>query len=60
MAKFPSAVPAAGWDGVVLDDSRELVRLPTLHPGRGTEAHVGQMLAAARDPADFLRRLGAG
>ena len=60
VAKFPSAVPAAGWDGVVLDDSRELVRLPTLHPERGTEAHVGQMLAAASDPADFLRRLGAG
>ena len=60
VAKFPSAVPAAGWDGVVLDDSRELVRLPTLHPDRGTEAHVGQMLAAASDPADFLRRLGAG
>ena len=57
IAAFGERVPAAGWDGIVLDAGGELVRLPTLHPGRATEDLVGALLAASTDPDDFLRRL---
>lgn len=59
VSKFGAAVPAAGWDGVILDDSGDLVRLPTLHPHRATEEYVGHMLAESQDVGDFLRRLTA-
>lgn len=54
---FGSGVAAAGWDGVVLNVSGELMRIPLMHPERATNAHVGDILRASNDPADFLRRL---
>ncbi|MDO4887131.1 MAG: depupylase/deamidase Dop [Actinomycetaceae bacterium] len=56
---FGEKVPAAGWDGVVLDVGGQLVRLPLAHPGRATSAHVGSILADSASPADFLSRLEA-
>ena len=58
IAKFGHRVPAAGWDGIILDAEGELVRLPLMRPERATEDLVGEILRASADPADFLRRLG--
>lgn len=57
ISAFPSQVPAAGWDGIILDTEEGLVRLPLMHPERASRAHVGEILENADNPADFLRRL---
>ena len=58
--RFPEAVVAAGWDGVVIDlgPSRGLVRLPMPDPGLGTRALTESALMEASDVDDLLRRLG--
>jgi proteasome accessory factor A len=57
--RFPEAVVAAGWDGVVLDlgADRGLVRLPMPDPALGTRALTGAAIDAASDIDDLLRRL---
>lgn len=43
--KYGGAIAAASWDSVIFDVGREsLVRIPTLEPLRGTQAHVGKLL----------------
>lgn len=57
--RFPEAVVAAGWDSVVLDlgAGRGLVRLPMPEPALGTRALTAQVLEAAVDVEDLMRRL---
>ena len=60
--KFPENVAAAGWDGIILDvpGYKDLVRLPTIRPSRGTRPLVGQMLESSQSVEDFLIRLTKG
>jgi proteasome accessory factor PafA2 len=57
--RFPDAVVAAGWDGVVLDlgGDRGLVRLPMPDPALGTRELAGAAMDAADGVDDLLRRL---
>jgi proteasome accessory factor A len=59
LRRFPSAVVAAGWDGIVLDlgDDRGLVRLPMPEPGRGTRALTEEALRTAGGVDELLRLL---
>ncbi|MEX1177895.1 MAG: depupylase/deamidase Dop [Nitriliruptor sp.] len=60
LRRFPDQVVAAGWDSLILDVGRDaLQRLPMMEPGRGTRAHVGQLLEDATDIGDLLDRLRA-
>jgi proteasome accessory factor PafA2 len=60
--QFPGEVRAASWDSVVLDvpSLPSLRRIPLRDPWRGTEAHVGALLADCPDAATLLVRLGQG
>jgi len=57
--RFPDAVVAAGWDGVVIDlgAERGLVRLPMPDPALGTRELAGPAMTAATDVEDLLRRM---
>ncbi|MCI6573704.1 MAG: depupylase/deamidase Dop [Actinomycetaceae bacterium] len=59
--KFPQAVATATWEAVTLDvpGQRDWVRIPLMHPDRGTRALVGDLLEGATTVEDFLGRLGA-
>ena len=59
LARFADDIVAANWDSIVFDTGdASLQRVPMLEPGRGTEAHVGDLLAASTSSADLLARLG--
>ena len=54
-----SQIVAANWDSLVFDTGAPaLRRVPMLEPTRGTEEHVGELLATAASAADLLDRLG--
>ncbi len=57
--RYPEAIASANWDAVVFDVSgqRHLQRVPMPDPYRGTEAHVGALLAAHADAASLLTAL---
>lgn len=57
--RFGKNVVAAGWDGIILDvpGRSDLVRIPTLHPDRATQAYVGTLLEKAETIEDFLHAL---
>lgn len=57
--RFPAAVIAAGWDGIVLErgEGAGLVRLPMPEPGLGTRALTEAAVLGAADVDDLLRRL---
>lgn len=60
--RYAHQVRAASWDSVVLDvpDLPVLQRIPLRDPWRGTEAHVGELLASCADAGDLVRRLARG
>ena len=59
LARFAADIVAANWDSIVFDTGdSSLQRVPMLEPGRGTEEHVGELLASAASPSDLLERLG--
>ncbi|MFZ4517611.1 MAG: depupylase/deamidase Dop [Microthrixaceae bacterium] len=59
LARFSEDIVAANWDSIVFDTGdSSLQRVPMLEPGRGTEAHVGELLREATSTADLLARLG--
>ncbi|MBU6216832.1 MAG: proteasome accessory factor PafA2 family protein, partial [Acidobacteria bacterium] len=59
LARFSEQVVAANWDSVVFDTGdATLQRVPMLEPGRGTRAHVGDLIDAADTAADLLEALG--
>ena len=58
LAKFPDAIVAAGWDSLIFDVGRDtLQRVPMMDPGRGTLAHVGDLLDEVDTAAELLARL---
>jgi proteasome accessory factor A len=60
LQRWASAIVAANWDSMVFDvGSDPLRRVPMMEPGRGTEAHVGTLLAECSSPAELLERLGS-
>jgi len=51
---------AANWDSLVFDVGTDpLRRVPMMEPTRGTEAHVGSLLAGCTTPAELLGMLGS-
>jgi proteasome accessory factor PafA2 len=59
MRRYSAEVAAAGWDSVVFDlpGRHALQRVPTLDPLRGTEAHVGSLLARSATATDLVDAL---
>ncbi len=52
-------IAAANWDSLVFDLGRDpLRRVPMMEPTRGTEAHVGTLLADCSTSSELLDRLG--
>jgi Pup amidohydrolase len=44
-ASLPDQIVAAGWDALIFDTGGDaLQRVPMMEPGRGTRAHVGELL----------------
>ena len=62
LEKYADAVAAASWDSVIFDlPGREsLQRVPTIDPLRGTEAHVGELIAGADTAQQLFHRLTRG
>ncbi len=61
LRRFRDQVVAAGWDALIFDTGGEsLRRVPMLEPGRGTRAHVGELLDSVDDAAQLLDRLAGG
>jgi len=59
--RFPDAVVAAGWDGLVLDRGDGVLRrLPMPEPHRGTRDAIGSLVEASASIDDLLVALGAG
>ena len=59
LRRYADAVAAASWDSVIFDvpGHEALQRVPTLEPGRGTRAHVGDILDSAPTAAELLQLL---
>ncbi|MFL6071985.1 MAG: depupylase/deamidase Dop [Mycobacteriales bacterium] len=61
LTRYPSQVVAASWDSVIFDLGREsLVRVPTLEPLRGTEAHVASLFERCQTAVELVDALTAG
>lgn len=59
VTEFASAVVAANWDSLVLEDGKSnLTRVPMMEPMRGTEQLTGQLLDEAETIDDLLDGLG--
>jgi Pup amidohydrolase len=60
LRRFPDQVVAAGWDSLIFDVGRDaLQRVPMMEPGRGTRAHVGDLLERVGSAAELLEALRA-
>ena len=58
LERFRDQIVAAGWDALIFDVGRDaLQRIPMMEPGRGTKAHVGQLLDEVADARELLDRL---
>lgn len=59
--RYGDSVAAASWDSVIFDlpDRDPLVRVPTLDPLKGTQAHVGALLDKCPDAGSLVRALSA-
>ncbi len=59
LQRWSDDIVAANWDSLVFDIGREpLRRVPMMEPTRGTEAHVGTLLADCKTSSELLDRLG--
>ena len=60
MERYPDAVVAASWDSLIVEvpQRRSLLRIPTLDPLRGTQAHVGAQIDANDTIAGLIVDLG--
>ncbi len=59
LQRWASQIVAANWDSMVFDIGGDpLRRVPMMDPTRGTEAHVGRLMADCDSPAELLERLG--
>jgi proteasome accessory factor PafA2 len=60
LQRWPGSIVAANWDSLVFDVGHDpLRRVPMMEPARGTEAHVGDLLASVSTAAELLARLGS-
>ena len=60
LQRWADDIVAANWDSLVFDIGREpLRRVPMMEPSRGTEAHVGTLLADCTTASELLDRLGS-
>ena len=60
LKRWADQIVAANWDSMVFDVGGEpLRRVPMMEPTRGTEAHVGRLLAECDTAAELLHRLGS-
>ncbi|MBW3663039.1 MAG: proteasome accessory factor PafA2 [Actinobacteria bacterium] len=58
LAKFRRQIVAAGWDALIFDVGRDaLQRVPMMEPGRGTKAHVGDLLDRCDTAEELLGEL---
>jgi Pup amidohydrolase len=58
LRRYGPSVAAASWDSVIFDVGRDsLVRVPTLEPGRGSRAHVQELLDRCPTAADLVAEL---
>ena len=59
LQRFPEEIVAANWDSMVFDlGGASLRRVPMMEPARGTRAHVGELMAKARNAAELIELLG--
>ncbi|HEX8804543.1 MAG TPA: depupylase/deamidase Dop, partial [Acidimicrobiales bacterium] len=59
LQRWAGQIVAANWDSMVFDIGGDpLRRVPMMDPTRGTEAHVGRLMADCESPAELLERLG--
>ena len=59
LQRWPESIVAANWDSLVFDVGGDpLRRVPMMEPLRGTEAHVGSLIAGCASAADLLQKLG--
>jgi proteasome accessory factor A len=59
LQRWADDIVAANWDSLVFDIGGDpLRRVPMMEPMRGTEAHVGTLLAECSSAAELLERLG--
>ena len=59
LQRWASQIVAANWDSMVFDIGGDpLRRGPMMDPTRGTEAHVGRLMAESTTSAELLDRLG--
>jgi proteasome accessory factor PafA2 len=55
LSRFREQIVAAGWDSLIFDTGRDaLQRVPMMEPGRGTKAHVGDLLDRVESAAELL------
>jgi len=60
LQRWGDAIVAANWDSLVFDIGGDpLRRVPMMEPMRGTEAHVGRLIAECSSAAELLERLGS-
>jgi proteasome accessory factor PafA2 len=60
LKRWPDDIVAANWDSLVFDIGQDpLRRVPMMEPGRGTKAHVGDLLDEVDTAAELLARLGS-
>ena len=59
LERFRDEIVAAGWDALIFDvgTSEALQRVPMMEPGRGTKAHVGDLLDEVDSATELLERL---
>ena len=59
LQRWSDDIVAANWDSLVFDIGREpLRRVPMMEPTRGTQAHVGTLLADCKTSSELLDKLG--
>jgi Pup amidohydrolase len=59
LRRWPESIVAANWDSIVFDVGGDpLRRVPMMEPLRGTEAHVGSLIAECESAGELLERLG--
>jgi proteasome accessory factor A len=59
LQRWAPQIVAANWDSMVFDIGGDpLRRVPMMDPTRGTEAHVGRLMAESSSVAELLDRLG--
>jgi Pup amidohydrolase len=58
LRRFRDQVVAAGWDALIFDTGADaLQRVPMMEPGRGTRAHVGDLLDSVSGVDELLAHL---